>query len=164
MIDVKFKLLNLHSDGFHALVDVVVFGKKFKAVVDTGASRTVLDKSMVEKCIGPDMISPSDLLTTGLGTESMESYTLNVEEMSIGDLVISDMEVAILDLSSINNAFKRVSVKPIIGVIGGDILVKYKAIINYPLKKISFSMVRKNTSKDLKVSFKEICSGQTMFN
>ncbi|WP_069660712.1 retropepsin-like aspartic protease [Arcticibacter eurypsychrophilus] len=164
MIEVKLKLLNLHNDGFHALVDVVVFGKKFKAVVDTGASRTVLDKSMVEKYISSDMISISDLLSTGLGTNSMESYTLKVEEMSIGDLVISNMEVAILDLSTINNAFEQVSVKPVIGVIGGDILVKYRAIINYPLKKISFSEVRKHISKDTKVSFEKIDSGQTTFD
>ena len=150
MIDVKIKLLSLNDDGFHALVNVVVFGKKFKAVVDTGASRTVLDKSTVEKYISADGLKISDQLSTGLGTNSMESYTLKLKEISIGELEISDLEVAVLDLSAINHAFETLSINPVIGVIGGDILVKYKAIINYPLKKISFSKLRKPSGKKKK--------------
>jgi predicted aspartyl protease len=48
---VPLELINLHDDGFHLLVEVVVFGQKFNAVLDTGASKTVLDKTIVEKYI-----------------------------------------------------------------------------------------------------------------
>lgn len=155
MIDVKFKLLSFQDNGFHILVNVVVFGKKFKAVIDTGASRTVLDKSTVEKYISADMLNMSDQLSTGLGTNSMESHTLNIQKMNIGDLEIVDIDVAVLDLSTINAAFEQVSVKPVVGVIGGDILVNYKAIINYPMKKISFSKTQKHTSRKSKASIKK---------
>lgn len=139
MIDINIEILNLNDDGFHPLVEVVLFNKTFKAVIDTGASRTVLDKTTIENHVDETSLLVSDKLSTGLGTNSMESYTLSVEQIQIGDLIINDMEVAVLDLSTINTAYETLSVTPVIGVIGGDILVRYNAIINYPLKKISFS-------------------------
>lgn len=139
MIDVNIEILNLNDDGFHPLVEVVLFDQNFKAVIDTGASRTVLDKTTIETYVDGTTLLISDKLSTGLGTNSMESYTLLVKQIQIGDLSIDDIEVAVLDLSTINTAYETLSVTPVIGVIGGDILVRYNAIINYPLKKISFS-------------------------
>ncbi|WP_407430211.1 aspartyl protease family protein [Arcticibacter sp.] len=131
--------MNLNDDGFHPLVEVVLFNQTFKAVIDTGASRTVLDKTTIETHVDETTLLISDKLSTGLGTNSMESYTLPLDQIRIGELLINDIEVAVLDLSTINTAYETLSVTPVIGVIGGDILVRYNAIINYPLKKISFS-------------------------
>lgn len=139
MIDVNIEILNLNDDGFHPLVEVVLFNRTFKAVIDTGASRTVLDKTTIENHVDDTTLMVSDKLSTGLGTNTMESYTLSVDQIQIGGLFIDDIEVAVLDLSTINTAYETLSVTPVIGVIGGDILVRYNAIINYPLKKISFS-------------------------
>jgi len=139
MIDVNIEILNLNDDGFHPLVEVVLFNQIFKAVIDTGASRTVLDKTTIETHVDETTLLMSDKLSTGLGTNSMESYTLLLDQIQIGALLIGDIEVAVLDLSTINTAYETLSVTPVIGVIGGDILVQYNAIINYPLKKISFS-------------------------
>jgi|SRR5690606_3263183 len=139
MIDVNIEILNLNDDGFHPLVEVVLFNQTFKAVIDTGASRTVLDKATIENHVDGTTLLVSDKLSTGLGTNSMESYTLSLAQIQIGDLIIHHLEVAVLDLSTINTAYETLSVTPVIGVIGGDILVQYNAIINYPLKKISFS-------------------------
>lgn len=145
MYKAELEILNLHDDGFHLLVEVVVFNSLFKAVVDTGASRTVFDKTTVEKHIDQENLLLSDKLSTGLGTNSMESHTLVVPELAIGDLHILNFETAVLDLSMINVAYQAMDVGPIIGVIGGDILVKHKAVINYPLKKISFRTPSKKT-------------------
>lgn len=139
MIDVNIEILNLNDDGFHPLVEVVLFNQTFKAVIDTGASRTVLDKTTIETYVDETTLLMSDKLSTGLGTNSMESYTLFLDQIHIGGLLIGNLEVAVLDLSTINIAYETLFVTPVIGVIGGDILVRYNAIINYPLKKISFS-------------------------
>ena len=138
MLKADLEILNLHNDGFHLLVEVFVFDKSFKAVLDTGASRTVLDKTTVEQYIEQEALLASDKLSTGLGTNSMESHTLTIPQLIIGDLTISDFETAVLDLSMINTAYQSLEVGPIIGVIGGDILMKYRATISYSTKKISF--------------------------
>lgn len=138
MIETPLEILNLNDDGFHLLVEVVVFNTRFKAVVDTGASRTVLDKSTVELYISQETLLLTDKLSTGLGTNSMESHTLLIPEFRIGDLKMQDFEVAVLDLATINQAYQQLEAGPVIGVIGGDILMKHGAVINYRSGTVSF--------------------------
>ncbi|WP_256014046.1 retropepsin-like aspartic protease [Desertivirga xinjiangensis] len=139
-IEVPLNVLNLHDDGFHLLVEVVVFHTVFRAVVDTGASRTVIDKNTIEEYIDHEHLLLSDRLSTGLGTNSMASYSVVIPEITIGDLKLQHFEAAVLDLASINHAYEQMDVGPVIGVIGGDILMNYGAIIDYFSKKISFTI------------------------
>ncbi len=128
---VPLELINLQDDGFHLLVEVVVFGKKFNAVLDTGASKTVLDKTIVERHITTGELLLSDKLSTGLGTNDMESHTVLLPSLKIGRLRLEDFEVAVLDLSTISTAYESLNLPPVIGVLGGDILQSRGATISY---------------------------------
>ena len=128
---VPLQLINLQNDGFHLLVEVVVFGQPFNAVLDTGASKTVLDKTTVENHINMGDLLSSDKLSTGLGTNSMQSFILNLPSLKIGKLNLEDFEAAVLDLSSISVAYESLELPPVIGVLGGDILQQYNAVIDY---------------------------------
>lgn len=130
-VKVPLQLINLQNDGFHLLVEVVIFGHPFNVVLDTGASKTVLDKTSIEKYIATDDLLSSDKLSTGLGTNSMESFILYLPSFNIGKLKIENFEAAVLDLSSISAAYESLQLPPVIGVIGGDILQKHKAVIDY---------------------------------
>ena len=147
MTEVPLEILNLHDDGFHPLVEVVAFNKHFKAVVDTGASRTVMDKTTVEEHVDKADLLLSDRLSTGLGTDSMESHTLIIPEFAIKELIIPNFEVAVLDLSMINIAYQKMDIMPIIGVIGGDLLMKYGAVIDYVNKKVTFHKTEDNEER-----------------
>lgn len=138
MVTVPLTLLNLQDDGFHLLLEVIVFGHPFKAVLDTGASKTVFDKATVERHLHQDMVlKHTDMVSTGLGTTSMQSFILNVPDLQVGGLHLKNYEVAVLDLSTINFAYEQLDIDPVIGVIGGDILTRYGGVIDY----------RKNTLK-----------------
>ncbi|HXI00619.1 MAG TPA: retropepsin-like aspartic protease [Sphingobacteriaceae bacterium] len=128
---VPLELIDLKDDGFHLLVEVVVFGHIFNIVLDTGASRTVFDKSTTERYLDPKNLLRSELLSAGLGTVSMESYTVILPSLTMGTLDLPNLQVAILDLSTICSTYTNLNLPPIIGVLGGDILRKYKAIIDY---------------------------------
>ncbi|HUH32805.1 MAG TPA: retropepsin-like aspartic protease [Daejeonella sp.] len=128
---IPLQLINLQNDGFHLLVEVVVFGHPFNVVLDTGASKTVLDKTSVENHIAADDLLTSDKLSTGLGTNTMESYTLHLPALHIGKLKLENFEAAVLDLSSISLAYENLQLPFVIGVLGGDILHQYNAVIDY---------------------------------
>ena len=132
MVTVPLTLLNLQDDGYHLLLEVIVFGHPFKAVLDTGASKTVFDKATVESHLHKNMVlRHTDMLSTGLGTTSMQSFILNVPDLQIGDFHLKNHEVAVLDLSTINFAYEQLDIDPVIGVIGGDILTRYGGVIDY---------------------------------
>ena len=139
-ITVPLDLINLHDDGFHLLVKVVIFGKKFNAVLDTGASKTVLDKTTIEKYISTEELLQSEKLSTGLGTNSMESYTFLLPSLKIGKLKLKQFEAAVLDLSTISTAYETLNLPPVIGVLGGDILHRHGAVINY--EKLVLKLLR----------------------
>jgi hypothetical protein len=124
-------IIDLHEDGFHPLIEIILFGKHFTLVLDTGASKTAFDQTMLLLAEENTILNTSDRLSTGLGTNSMASSTALITNLYIGDLLIDEFDVAVLDLSSINNAYRQLGHPEVLGVLGGDILMKYKALINY---------------------------------
>lgn len=128
---IPLDIIDLHEDGFHPLLNVKVFGKRFKVVLDTGASKTAFDKTMLLDAFAGAVLNISDRLSTGLGTTTMESSTAQITDLHIGRLLIDEFEVAVLDLSTINIAYRQLGHPEVLGVIGGDLLMKYKAVIDY---------------------------------
>lgn len=137
MANIPLILLNLEDGGYHLLIEITVFDHTFRAVLDTGASKTVLDKQTIERYAAEDDIKLSEHLSTGLGTNHMESYTLVVPDLKIGTLHLRNYEVAVLDLSTINFAYESMEKEPVIGVIGGDLLQQYRAVIDYGKNQLS---------------------------
>jgi hypothetical protein len=131
---IPLQIIDMQEDGYHPLISVTIFGKLFTLVLDTGASKTAFDQSMIE-AEGQDFIL-SDRLSTGLGTNSMTSSTAMISDLYIGNLLIEELEVAVLDLSTINIAYAQLGHPEVLGVLGGDILMKYKAVINYGKKQL----------------------------
>jgi predicted aspartyl protease len=128
---IPLQIIDLHDDGYHPLVEVMLFGKAFIVVLDTGASKTAFDQSMLAEASEATSITASDRLSTGLGTNTMESFTATIKGMRIGSLKVAAFEVAVLDLSTINIAYSQMGHPQVLGVLGGDILMKYKAVIDY---------------------------------
>ncbi len=130
-MEIPLEILNLHDDGFHLLVDVVIYQKSFKAVIDTGASRTVFDKTLISELALPEALLNTEKLSTGLGTTSIESFLIRIPDLKIGNLLLSPSEYVVIDLSNINNVYETMQLQSVVGVIGGDILMRFKAIIDY---------------------------------
>jgi hypothetical protein len=133
---VPLQIIDLHEDGFHPLVNIKVFGKIFTVVLDTGASKTAFDKTMLLQAYEHAVVTISDRLSTGLGTNNMESSTAIITDMYIGKFLMDEFEVAVLDLSTINIAYGQLGHPEVLGVLGGDVLMKYKAVIDYGKRKL----------------------------
>lgn len=139
-VTVPLQIIDLNEDGFHPLLNIKVFGKKFIVVLDTGASKTAFDKSLLQQANKKGLITDSEILSTGLGTNSMASFIATIHDMRIGRLKIPEFEVAVLDLSTINFAYKQMGHPQVLGVLGGDILMRYKAMIDYGKQVIKFKV------------------------
>jgi hypothetical protein len=136
---VPLQIIDLHEDGFHPLVGVTIFGKPFLVVLDTGASKTALDKTLLMQANEQAVVTISDRLSTGLGTNTMASATAIIHDLFIGDLLISAFEAAVLDLSTINIAYRELGHPEVLGVLGGDILMKYKTVIDYGKRALTLT-------------------------
>jgi len=48
-VTIPLQIIDLHEDGFHPLLEVTLFGKSFTLVLDTGASRTAFDHTILSR-------------------------------------------------------------------------------------------------------------------
>jgi hypothetical protein len=135
---VPFKILSLDAEGFHLMIKVKINGKSANLIIDTGASKTVLDRTRVSKYVKERDFISHDKLSSGLGTNSMESHMTLLKKISIGDLVINDYTTVLLDLSHVNGSYQQIGLKPVEGVLGSDILLLYNAVIDYEKKILKF--------------------------
>lgn len=107
--------------------------------MDTGASKTVFDKSRFEKLFPNQNIQDSDALTTGLGTNSFPGAIAKINSLKIGDLKLSNFDVLVLDLSHVNASYLLLGFKPFDGVLGSDLLLKYNALIDFQASMLHFN-------------------------
>lgn len=129
---IPLTILNLQEEGYHLLIKVTLFDQTFNMVVDTGASKTVLDRNtLLSSGIDEGALRDTDILSTGLGTNSMSSQFLTLPSLTIEQWSIQNFQVAVLDLSTINYAYEQMNFPAVIGVLGGDVLYPYSAVINY---------------------------------
>ncbi|MDB5018947.1 MAG: hypothetical protein JWQ28_74, partial [Pedobacter sp.] len=102
---VPLLLVNLQDDGFHLLVEIVVFGESVFAVVDSGASRSVFDKSFLERHIVPEenVVKPKQVenyASTLFSTSSTALATIHL--LAIGKLKIKNYVGVGLDLLTVS--------------------------------------------------------------
>ena len=134
-ITIPIRLLKL-DDGFHLLVNIRVNGKRARLLIDTGASQTVFDKERIKNFLSKEKFEKHNKLSTGLGTSNMKSHLAVIKNISLGKIEIKNYKTVVIDLSHVNVAYSHMKQKPIDGVLGSDILRKYKAVIDYGKKKL----------------------------
>jgi len=135
-IEVPLQLLDIEGDGFHIMVKGLIHGKEANFLIDTGASRSVFDPKTVTNFIDDIQFEKKEGLTAGVGSSDLESATFKIDTLALGELEITDYEAVALDLENIHEMYGKLGLPHIDGIIGGDLLKRYKAIINYKSKKL----------------------------
>ena len=70
----------------------------------------------------------------------MKSKITEIKKLQIGDLILKDYQTVLLDLSHVNQSYLQAGLKAIDGIIGNDILMKHKAVIDYHKKELKLSL------------------------
>lgn len=128
---IALNIFSLEGDGFHPKLEIGVNGQCEMAILDTGASKTAFDRELLSQLMPQENFEAVERLSTGLGTNSMQCYKAKIAELKVGDFLIRDFEVAVLDLSHINQAYEALGFGQVLGVVGSDLLQEYKALIDY---------------------------------
>ncbi len=135
-IEIPTQILDIEGDGFHIMIQGRINGKEANFLVDTGASRSVFDPKNIANFIDNPQFEKKEGITAGVGGNELESATFDIETLNLGDLEILHYNAVALDLENIYESYEKVHLPKIDGIIGGDLLVKHKAVINYRQKKI----------------------------
>lgn len=122
---IKFKI----SKTQHLLIKGKINGVAGNFILDTGASNS---------CVGFEGIelfhlsaNDSDTKAAGAGGTGMLTQTSLKNTLKLGRWSNKNFGLVIFDMSHVNEALRQYKAKPVHGIIGADILMKGKAIIDY---------------------------------
>ena len=138
-IEVPLQLLDIEGEGFHIMLKGTIHGKTANFLIDTGASRCVFDPNTISTFIDDLQFEKKEGMTAGVGSSDLESSTFQIDEFSLGELEIHDYEAVALDLENIHEMYGKLGLPHIDGIVGGDLLKRHKAVINYRSKKVRFT-------------------------
>ena len=135
-IEIPLQLLDIEGEGFHIMVKGTIHDKEANFLIDTGASRSVFDPNTIATFIDDPVFEKKEGLTAGVGSSDLESATFVIDVFSLGDLEIRDYEAVALDLENVHEMYGKLGLPHIDGIVGGDLLKRHKAVVNYKGKKL----------------------------
>lgn len=113
----------------HLLIKASINGIKGNFILDTGASNS---------CVGFEGIEwfglragKSKTMAAGAGATGMFTQLAKNNALQLGRWKNEAFHLVIFDLSHVNQALTQYKAKPVQGIIGADILLQGKAIIDY---------------------------------
>lgn len=122
---VKFKITKTQ----HLLIKAKINGVKGNFILDTGASNS---------CVGFESIEhftleakKSKTKASGAGATGMLTQMSAKNHLKLNKWKDKSFNLVIFDLSHVNEALSQYKVKPVHGIIGADVLMKGKGIIDY---------------------------------
>jgi len=124
---------------------------EIKARINKTKGRFILDTGASKSCIGIRDAEDFNLLTeesehkaSGAGPSEIDTLMSRKNTLEIGKFRLKRTQLILIDLQHINNALEKQNAEPVNGIIGADILIKGKAIIDYDKKYLYlFNKVKK---------------------
>ena len=131
---IPLEVVAIQEGSYHVFLKMKVNKKSIRVLLDTGASKTVLDKTFVEEKCKSQTTETIGQSTSSLHTTVSESNITYIKEIQLDQVKLKNYLVAVIDLTHVNQTYEGVGKKPIFGIVGSDILMERKAIIDYSKK------------------------------
>lgn len=127
-------LKKLNTGHYH--LDFKVNGQTGSFILDSGASSS---------CIGVHAQShfalqsfESEVKAAGAGATGMEASVSNETRLDLNERTYLKVVFVLFDLSHVNEALKSVGEAPIDGILGADLLKRFRAVIDYGRNALYF--------------------------
>ena len=126
----NYKKINFKvSKTQHLLIKATINGVSGNFILDTGASNSCVGFEGVDKF--ELKAGKSKTKASGAGATGMLTQLAKNNSLKIGRWKTVDLHLIIFDMTHVNQALKQHKAKPVHGIIGADILLEGKAIIDY---------------------------------
>ena len=133
------------DNGAHIFTTIKIFKKSFIALIDTGATSTAFDVDFAKEHLGDQHVQLLENKAGGLGDDDMVMFAADIK-FRLGAWKY-DQTVALIDFSHIHRLYELHGLKKFHFIIGNDILINFKAIINYKAKTLSIELEKVKSKK-----------------
>ena len=142
MIEIPLQIIELENNNYHILIEGSFDdGTSACWIIDTGASKSVLDSNLSQFYEPIESDNKEDYQSAGINQGMMETSVGKILHLRFGNLDLTNQKMALIDLKHVNDIYEKYTTYKIAGLLGGDILMQYKCIIDYERKIIQFQIV-----------------------
>lgn len=136
-VRVPFRIIELEDASYHLLVQAT-FNNIFTAnlIIDTGASKTILDYAHLNEMVTDTEPVQSDL-SSGINSYIDMCYSAKLASFSIGKLIIEPYGCVLMDLTHVNQLYTKIGQDQVCGLLGSDFFNRYKATISFARKQLT---------------------------
>ena len=122
---IKFRITKTQ----HLLINAEINGVKGRFILDTGASNTCVCIKSVE--LFQLYAKNSKTKAVGAGSSDITTQIAKNNNLKIGKWKNSNFNIVVIDLFHVNEVLTQFRTKPVQGIIGADVLMQGKAIVDY---------------------------------
>lgn len=125
----KTKITLTPTPSQHLSCAIQVNGVEGIFIVDTGASNSCLDELNAEKFLIRPAGEPIEM--SGAGKEKLQATSSEECQLAYKGQPIGSLSFMLIDMIAVNDSLDKMEVSPIDGILGADIFLEKKAIIDY---------------------------------
>lgn len=123
------------DNSYHLFVRGIINGKKYDLLIDTGASHTIFDATLIPEIPNKER-EGQEIQSAGIHAGELKSSIGRIKKFKLGDLKRSKWTVILIDLTHVNDLYRKFTSKRVAGLIGSDFLLQHKAIIDYKKREL----------------------------
>ena len=138
IIRIPFTIVELEHQSYHIVVDGRVDDEDITLIIDTGASRTIIDKCYADK-LEKLHLGTENPIATGLAAEQIPVELYNISKLTLKGVLFENVQSLTANLDAINEVYLNLTGKKIGGLIGCDFLLERVKGIDFKRKYLTIS-------------------------
>ena len=131
------------DNSYHLFVNGSINGREYDLLIDTGASHTIFDATLIPEIPGCEK-KGQEIQSAGIHAGELKSSLGHIQTFQLGDLKRMNWMVVLIDLTHVNDLYKKFTDKRVAGLIGSDFLLRHNAMIDYKKRELVLRNIRKH--------------------
>lgn len=133
---IPFQVMEIEPRSFHPIVLGRIDGFEVNLILDTGASRTVIDRSIAANFPVIE-IESAEPFAAGINAQRISVEQVEIPSLVLGDIDFGKILAFTADLSPISQLYNEMMNFSIHGLLGCDFLEQHKASVDFETRLIN---------------------------
>ncbi len=132
---IPFEVREIEAASFHPIVKAQIAGLHIYMILDTGASRTVVNRELLDDL--PRMNeSHEEAFAAGINAQQLKVEQVQIPTIQIGEQQFANMVVFATDLKAVSDLYEKMAGIRIDGLLGCDFLESHRAVVDFHKRSI----------------------------
>lgn len=130
--------------GVEMMAEIQINGHALIVFIDTGASKSVFALETAKRVfnLNADDLHENERAAIGIDHLGIGNELIMLEELKLGEVTLIKNGAITFDFENINETYSMFNIPPVDGILGGDILKKLNAVIDYETFELRLSEIQ----------------------